>query len=183
MTTSSRLSPDLWRARWRTYWSWTGQIRRLTLEAFVLLGWYRALIVWLPFRHVAPRMGWFMAETLHGGPPAAAEDVPARIGWAVRRMADHTPWRSPCLAQAMAAQRMLRRRGFGSTLYLGLARGLPVEGQEEAEAHAWLRCGDAILTGEEEMADFHPVAYYAMDTGILHRPPRGVFSILTKVGL
>ena len=64
-------------------------------------------------------MGWFMAETLGTVEPDKAKTA-ADVGWIVERMAEHTPWESACLAQAMAAQNMLKRRGIGSTLYLGL---------------------------------------------------------------
>jgi len=37
---------------------------------------------------------------------------------------------------------MLRRRGLSSTLVLGVAKD-----REKMEAHAWLVCGDQILTG------------------------------------
>ena len=66
-----------------------------------------------------------------------------RIGWAVRTMARRTPWNSNCLAQAIAAKRMLRRRRIACTLYLGLAK----DAKDELAAHAWLRCGNRILTG------------------------------------
>lgn len=165
---SSKLSPDIWRLRWATFRRWSGTRRRLVCEAFVLLGLCRCLILAVPFRLVAPRlMGWFMAETLKQL-PAAQADRAAEVGWAVRRMADHTPWASTCLAQAMAAQNMLGRRGIGSTVYLGLARHRYRIGG--LEAHAWLRCGDTILTGEEEMGDFQTLVSYALDAGGIYRP-------------
>jgi hypothetical protein len=40
---------------------------------------------------------------------------------------------------------MLGRRGINTTLYLGVARD--ESGTEAMAAHAWLRCGAAILTG------------------------------------
>lgn len=165
---SSKSSPDVWRLRWRTFRGWTGPRRRLALEAYGLLGVCRLLILALPFKFLAARlMGWFMAETLTRMPDRAQARA-ADVGWAVRRMADHTPWQSTCLAQALAAQNMLRRRGLGSTVYLGVARHR--EATQGLEAHAWLRCGDAIVTGAEEMDDFQSVASYALDTGILYRP-------------
>jgi len=168
MAVSSVLSPRIWRLRWRTLRSWSGERRRLALEAYALLCLYRCLVFAMPFWFLAPRMGWYMAETLGHVLPASAQAQADAIAWAVQRMADHTPRVSTCLVQALTAQNMLKRRGSGSTLYLGMATGEKPETQ--AEAHAWLRCGTSYLTGQEEMGDFHTVACYALDTGVRYRP-------------
>ncbi len=162
------LSPRLWYTRLRTFGSWTGQRRGLVLEAYALLCLYRFLVFAMPFWFLAPRMGWYMAETLNYSLPASAQAQADAIAWAVRRMSDHTPRESTCLVQALTAQNMLKRRELGSTIYLGLATG---ENQRaDVEAHAWLRCGSVYLTGQEEMEEFHPVACYALDTGVRYRP-------------
>ena len=167
MKGSSGSSIETWRLRLRTLRGWSSLRRTLAWQAFWWLGWYRLLILTVGFRRFAWLQGWFMAETLRGAAPAERR-LASEIGFAVRRMADHTPWQSACLPQALAAQRMCRRRGLGSTLYLGVAGS----GDAELEAHAWLRCGDAVLTGEDEMGDFVQVASYALDAGVLYRPRR-----------
>lgn len=76
--------------------------------------------------------------------PGQAEAADA-IGRAVRAAASRTPWASSCLVQVVAAQRMVRARGIGGTVFIGAAK------QGEAEqfgAHAWLKCGDVFVTGE-----------------------------------
>ena len=83
-----------------------------------------------------------MSESDRGG-DLAVDSRAYRIGWAVRTMSRRTPWNSNCLAQAIAAKRMLRRRGTACTLYLGLAK----DAHDELAAHAWLRCGNRVLTG------------------------------------
>lgn len=160
-------SIEIWRLRLRTLRRWDSLRRTLAWQAFWWLGWYRLLILTVGFRRFAWLHGWYMAETLRGDAPADRR-LASEIGYAVRRMADHTPWQSACLPQALAAQRMCRRRGLGSTLYLGVARS----GDTAIEAHAWLRCGNAILTGAEEMDDFVQVASYALDIGVLFRERR-----------
>ena len=66
----------------------------------------------------------------------------ARIAQIVGKVCDKTPWESKCLVRALAAQRLLCRRGLSSTLYLGC-------GMEEGKmvAHAWLRFGEMYVTG------------------------------------
>ena len=67
--------------------------------------------------------------------------IPGRIP-AGGKVCDKTPWESKCLVRALAAQRLLCRRGLSSTLYLGC-------GMEEGKmvAHAWLRFGEMYVTG------------------------------------
>ncbi len=168
MSSFALWSPRVWYARWRTYRSWSGTQRRLIREAYALLCLYRFLVFVLPFWFLTPRMGWYMAETLQQRLAIPVQDQADAIAWAVRRMSVYTPRTSTCLVQALAAQNMLKRRGLGSTLYLGMVPG----GQSATgtEAHAWLRCGTSYLTGQEEMGDFHPVACYAMDTRVRYRP-------------
>ena len=162
-------SSQHWRARWYSYRSWSKSRRGLVLEALCMLGLCRFLVRYVSFNLTASRMlGWFMAETVKTLDSTDAE-VARDVGWIVERMADNTLWESACLPQAMAAQNMLKRRGISSTLYLGLnTQGRHRPGQE---AHAWLRCGEFILTGESEMGDFQSVACYAQDVFGAYREP------------
>jgi hypothetical protein len=119
--------------------------RLVLLEALAWLCWARLLLVSVPFRWIARRLGRQMAES----PTSMSESdrrVVQRVGWAVQAVSVHAPLGFVCLPQAMAAKWMLRRRGLVSTLYLGLRNG------ETAglSAHAWLRSGDSILTGRSE---------------------------------
>ena len=128
----------------------------LLLEATLWLGLARAALVALPFRWLARHLGRLMAESPPAGDPAFRPQL-ARVSWAVREMSRYTPWRSACLAQALAAKGMLRRRGIASTLYLGLAK----ENQSALIAHAWLRSGSMILTGGQGRSRYTVVATFA----------------------
>jgi transglutaminase-like putative cysteine protease len=96
----------------------------------------------LPFRRIA---GWL--GTTGAASPATATPEETRtaeaIGWAVRVLGQRVPWDGRCLAQALAATGMLRRRGLEGTVAFG------VQESKSAgfEAHAWLRVGDRIVTG------------------------------------
>ena len=129
--------------------------RSCLMEAAVWLALARLAILVLPFRWLAPHLGRHMAQS----PPEAA--APAmllnRISWSVRAAGRHLPWESTCLTMAMAGKAMLRRRGIASTLYLGVARE-PAAG---IQAHAWLRCGERILTGGQTMAEFTIISTFA----------------------
>ena len=117
--------------------------RLLLIEASFWLGLARLAILALPFRWIAPRLGRHVAGAAPAGAPGQADRL-RRIAWAVTAASRHTPWKSACLAQAIAAKVMLRLRGLPSTLYLGVAK----DGDGGLDAHAWLRSGDLILTGE-----------------------------------
>lgn len=79
-----------------------------------------------------------------------------RIAWAVQTAARQVPWPANCLVQALAATRMLRRRGIPSTLYFGVDRG---PGQT-LEAHAWVVAGDAEDGGDNAWERFKVIASF-----------------------
>lgn len=134
--------------------------RGLLLEALLWLGLARLALLTVPFKWIAPLLGDHMVETTQAlGSHAEAHIL--RIGWDVRAVASRTPWESACLAQAIAANCMLQRRGISSTLYLGMAKGE----SEEWQAHAWLRCGPHILTGGPGHSKFAVVSTFAKSTG------------------
>jgi len=128
--------------------------QRLFLEALFWLALSRLAILTVPFRRIAPFLGRTMAETPSHALPQLT--VPLQISWAVRTASRYTPWENKCLAQAMAGKMMLKRRHIPSTLYLGLLK----EGEKGLSAHAWLRCGDRILTGAPLHRQFTAVAFF-----------------------
>jgi hypothetical protein len=65
------------------------------------------------------------------------------VGWAVTRVAAYFPESAMCLAQALAARTMLRRRGIASLLHLGVGRSR----EAPFEAHAWLEAAGVEVTG------------------------------------
>ena len=115
----------------------------------------------LPFRWLAPRLG-SLKETSNIRSINEEQQREARqIGWAVTALARYTPWDAKCLAQAVAGKWMLQRRGMSSTLYLGVER--VHSGDKWLEAHAWLRCGTDIITGEQQHERFKVLATFTED--------------------
>lgn len=155
----STIQPQTMRWKWRTlpgkFFKRTGADRRLFLEAFCLLALSRFAILTVPFRRIAPFLGQVMAESPDLAP--GCEALAERISWAVQTAARYTPWESKCLAQAMAAKMMLKRCNVPSTLYLGLAK----DADAGLSAHAWLRCGERILTGAPVHEQFTMIARFA----------------------
>jgi hypothetical protein len=135
------------RRRWRERW--------LLLEAALWLAVMRAGIRWFSFRAIAERLG--LEQGTNADPPGPSQKETAqRIGWAVQRTAPQIPWETYCLVQGLAGARMLRRRHLPFTLYFGVAR----DDHGEFQAHAWLCCGDLILTGRKGHERFAVIATY-----------------------
>ena len=116
--------------------------KRLLWEALAALAIARLAMACLPFRRIAAWLGTPGAEspaTATAGEMRTAQE----IGWAVGALARRVPWDGRCLAQALAATGMLRRRGLEGTVSFGARRG------ESAgfDAHAWLRLGSCMVTG------------------------------------
>lgn len=143
-------------SRLHKFWARSQAERTFVLEAAFWLG-LAGLATWLlPFRWVAPRLGRKMAESSQGAGAVPAVTLD-RVSWAVAAASRNLPWECKCLAQAMAAKAMLQCRGVASTLYLGVAKEAPAG----LQAHAWLRCGERILTGRQAMAGFTVIASFA----------------------
>lgn len=118
-----------------------------------------------PFARLAARLGpalpanaWAAeahAETLQGSRRQQAADV----AWAVGQWTRRWPRPPTCLMQALAARRLLENRGLPSQLVFGVRAG-SANGADGVGAHAWLCCGDMVLTGAGEAAQHQPIALY-----------------------
>ena len=71
--------------------------------------------------------------------------LPARVAWAIPRVAARMPWRANCLVQALAARRWLARKGVASDLCIGTRKDRP----SGFEAHAWLSVNGLVLIGSD----------------------------------
>ena len=120
------------------------------------------LILLLPFRRVAPRLGEFVAPADPRVAERAAPTTPDQaaaaraIGWAVGAAAPFMPFRSVCLQQAMAAHTMLRRRGIASVMHFGASPS----GKRAIDAHAWLAAAGVKVTGYPIPPDMGKIACF-----------------------
>ena len=115
--------------------------RRLLIRAAYWLAIARIMLVAIPFRRLSERLSSRCAlDDLQLDPD---RELLLKIGRAVAMAANSVPWRSDCFPQTIAARKLLERHGYGSTIHIGVARD---EGEGLA-AHAWLTCGDTVVTG------------------------------------
>ena len=69
-------------------------------------------------------------------------------GGSIAAAARFTPWQSRCLIQVLAAQRLLAKRKIPGQFHLGVQRDSgSIVDPTGFSAHAWLQCGDVIVTG------------------------------------
>jgi hypothetical protein len=127
------------------------------VEVLVFLGLARLAVLTIPFRFLARILGPLAKSDGHGAARQETAQSTLELGRLIERVARHTPWSSNCLAKAIAAKIMLRRRGVATTLVFGVAR----TSEGKLEAHAWTRSGEAILTGSDGIDRYFVVAAFA----------------------
>lgn len=146
--------------RGRKFLKITWSDKRMIMEAYFLTGIIRFCILFVAFSKLAKITGKYNEES---------EDILCdeqifignKVGYVVNLVSRHTPWKSKCLVRALTAQIMLKRRKSSSTVYLGVTK----DGNKGLIAHAWLRCGENIITGEDERYRFIQVARFANHIG------------------
>jgi len=107
----------------------------LLLEAMLELARASILLRLLPWRRVS--RGWM---TVEGSEDAATAGL---VGDSISIAARYTRWRPTCLRQALATQRMLRRRGLAGRIQIGFP-----DPQNKTHAHAWVEAGSTKLVSE-----------------------------------
>lgn len=127
--------------------------KSLVLEAYALLFVARMAVLALPFKRV---LAWSGVQGVEMEAVEVDRRVLQQVYWAITTASRYGWWNCLCLTQALAAKAMLRRRGLRSTMYLGLTR----PGSTKFSAHAWLRCGQTIITGAEGRRQFTVIAKF-----------------------
>lgn len=100
-------------------------------------------------------------RTVHDIPELAADGPERDVAVAVDRALAHLPVAPSCLAQAFAGQVMLRRRGRGGVVVIGLRRGA-----DRWDAHAWLLGSLGALTGGPAAAGFTATTVFEAPGGL-----------------
>jgi hypothetical protein len=96
--------------------------------------------------------------------PQPPEQLQRDIRYIVALAANTVPWRSLCLPNAIAAKHMLSRRGFRSTLHLGVGH----RETGDPHAHAWLDAGSLIITGQDGVELVTPLPNPTAASGTKH---------------
>lgn len=118
--------------------------RLLLLEAFAYLGITRAILLLIPFKYIAPRLGRQFNDLPDGPKQSNIPEWVQHTAWAVETAARQTPWESACLVQAITGKFLLKQRGLETQLFLGMKK----DPYGKLSAHAWLKAGSEILIGK-----------------------------------
>ena len=132
------------------YWRLDPRCKQLLWEAATALGLASFAVAVLPFRRAIALGAVPLFQTRQA-------DSINELRWAVEAAAARLPWRTMCIEQGIALQRLLRRRGIDGRLRYG-AR--PVADQKGVQAHVWITVGDEIVLGEEQAVGFAEVAVF-----------------------
>ena len=118
-----------------------GADKWLLLRAVVWLAIARLRLAVTPFQKLVEGL-----SEEHGGSEPDA-DLLDRVGFAVSAAAANVPWRSDCFPQTIAARSLLKGYGLASTVHLGVDR----VGANDLLGHAWLTCGNTVVTGGADL--------------------------------
>lgn len=114
----------------------------LFFEAVITSAYVRFTLSFLEFKKV---MNWLGKKSLHESVAGNDKDfkLVCRVKTAIFRCNNYTFWKTECYTQALTAKILLRRRNISSVLTIGFMK-------DEAgnyKGHAWLKCGDTVVTG------------------------------------
>jgi hypothetical protein len=115
----------------------------LLMRAAAWLGVARLRLALTSFQQLSERLSDDAPDTRVDPDP----EFLRRVGFAVGAAANNVPWRADCFPQAIAARMLLRHRGHASKIHLGVEKS----GEGSIAGHAWLTCGDVVVTGGEEL--------------------------------
>lgn len=132
------------------------KLKLMVIVSYLLLGIVRLGILVIPFKYIAPLLGKKNISTTLEVEHAVLRKA-KKIGFMVELVSQYTPWESKCLARAITAQLLLRVLKIPSTLYLGMSK----DESHKLVAHAWLRCGNLIITGASESENFKSVMHFS----------------------
>ena len=146
------------------FYSRSWRERRLFLEATLLSGLMRLLILTVPFRTIVSlfRLAERQPATSAIGfclNKFCLNNI-SEISWAVQVASAYTPWKSNCLCQALTAMIMLSRIHIPCTLYLGVAKDTGID--ESITAHAWLCSGESFITGDSVHKQYVVISSFSL---------------------
>ena len=125
---------------------------------WILLGASRFLILIIPFRRIAPRLGG------HTGIAPWVPLIDSRcetralsVARVVQMASNYTPWNSNCFPQAITARILLGFYGVPYSMFFGINRNAT---DSTLSAHAWVASGRVRVTGGASFDQFTVVGCF-----------------------
>jgi hypothetical protein len=129
--------------KWWRFMQLDGADKWLLLRAAAWLAVARIMLIAMSFERLSARL----SATSHSTEIEPDQDLLQRIGFVVSAAANNVPWRSDCFPQTIAARMLLKGYGHASTIHFGVER----TGEDVLNGHAWLTCGETVVTGGSEL--------------------------------
>ena len=124
-------------------------------EVFALLAFTHFILLFSSFKRINGVLGTLHQETADG--PNQHKARLSTIAQAIEIASKYAFWKPMCYTQALTGKIMLKRRSMESTVYFGVKKGR----DEKTKGHAWLRCGNVIVTGKYRHKHYKVLATYA----------------------
>lgn len=127
------------------------------VPTWCLLGLARILVLTIPFRTIAARLGKHAGVQI--SIPIISKQAVMRahlISRLVRTTARYCPWNANCFAQAITARTWLACYGIPYALYFGVKKSP----EQQLEAHAWVCAGPVKVTGGDSFDTFTVVSVF-----------------------
>ena len=133
----------------------------LFMEAWVLLAFSRALILFRPFRSLTPILGKSIDEK-NSDSYLVEQSTDLKllqlIQCSIWRAGRRSPWRTMCFEMALTARIMLLIRDRKSVIFFGVNKQKIEE--KEMKAHAWLISSGFTVTGGLKNSDYSIVGRF-----------------------
>ncbi|MEP4147161.1 MAG: lasso peptide biosynthesis B2 protein [Halioglobus sp.] len=136
----------------------------LFFRAWRLLAVYQLTLVCRPLKRITQALSHSNGVQPSSPESSDQQAVAAELGRLVAYAAVATPWPSRCLVQVLVVQRLMAEQHIPGQILIGVS---PSAGGNEHEetfgAHAWLQCGDLIVSGESGSEQYQVISSYAWD--------------------
>lgn len=130
----------------------------LLLKALVLLPFCQLCVNLLHFKYILKLFQLNPGAPTLSGKYGQTTETAHRIEWIISKaLSVYSPTRIRCLAQALTAYVLLRREGEVCVILIGAS----IE-KDGMFAHAWLQCGEVIVTGQSMMNKYKKIASFTM---------------------
>lgn len=133
---------------------------------YILSGLFRAIVLTLPFRYLAPFLGHHNENAELAVICSPQQEQRAReLGTIIRLLDRYTLWQSNCLVQAMLSRLVLSIYRIPHAVYLGVCADQ--EGDAGLKAHAWVNTGRYFISGGNGHREFTVVSCFVSEPDLL----------------
>jgi hypothetical protein len=129
--------------------------RSLAMRALLRLAVFRLVLPVVPFHRIRR---YIDTRPLRAA-PANSRNTALAVRRAMSRAARTLPACS-CLAQALAAELLLRELGAVATLSIGVAEPGQAADSPKLDAHAWVVSGGLVVAGDGELERYRSLVSY-----------------------